>query len=761
MVQISWKGASFTLLETPALATILKLTDGIAVENDSLRLTFPLTDGLIGGYTLHGRKGDRFRLAATVDPVAEISYRTGDGSTLTERVTAASYEMDRRGSDCILRLESEFHDSDGVRWSFCAEFYVPDQGPRVMVTGRLSASRPRHLIAFRCPFVRIEDDAKRPKRTAAVFPGLDWVIRGEASSSPETAPSPFHRRHVPHPYKITVPAMAVAQPGLVVGLTWDPLQVWDGERVEAAAHRYPTAVFESPNFTEGTPSHLLGLFLPSVPKFVDEGELAAARPYQMTPGREITLECTLFVHDSSDPLDAVREYLNLSGLIPPPPKARDYKESLELDLETYLRRAWSPQHASWAHSSSTEEKWTFYSEYVALALWRASLFAKDSKLKKEMRECVEQAINAHGGVSGLSLAYFRGGFDAELDLAKGQLDKLVQGQQSDGGWAAEKDPLGRKREHSLVGLTGQHAAGLLRSALLTGDAHHLEAGIKAIRFLDAFDRPCGLRVWDVHENAPDLLAAAHLISAYLDEHTLTGNPARIERAVHWAWAGLPFIYLWHAHNRDVMRYATVPFFAVTSMDHKPWFGVAAQWNGLTYARELFRIARHDRSMRWHRIGRAITLCAMQLQKEDKAQKGFYPDAFNLVDGREYYPLSLNPQLITRNVLHLLGEDIEPRCEVVPRQEKRVRLATVAQMFAIRSSPHQLVVRLGYHADETCYLTLAECEKPSQVRFGDDVLEEIDHLADAGCAWHYDGERGLSIIRLRFRQPEEVLEFRFF
>ncbi|MFH1732473.1 MAG: hypothetical protein ABIF82_12600 [Planctomycetota bacterium] len=742
------------------MATILKLTDGIAVENDSLRLTFPLAEGLIGHCLLHGRKGDRFQLAATADPVAEISYRTGDGSTLTERITAASYEMDRRGSDCILRLESEFHDTDGVRWSFSAEFYVPDQGPRVTVTGRLSANRPRHLVAFRCPFLRIDDDPKRSKRKAAIFPGLDWVVGDEQSSSAETAPSPFHRRHVPHPYKITVPAMAVAQDGLVTGITWDPLQVWDGERVASAAHRYPTAVFESPNFTEGTPSHLMGLFLPSVPKFVDEGSLAAARPYQMTPGREISLECNLFVHDSSDVVDAVREHLNLSGLIPPPPKPRDYKESLELDLETYLNRAWSAKQAGWAHSSSSEEKWTFYSEFVALALWRASLFAKDAKLKTRMRECVESAINAHGGVGGLPLAYFRGGFDTELELAKGQLDKLERVQQADGGWAAEKDPAGRKREKSLAGLTAQHAAKLLRSALLTGDRGHLDAGIRAIRFLDGVDRPCGLRVWDVHENAPDLLAVAHLIAACLDEHLLTGNPARLERAIYWAWAGLPFVFLWHAHDRDIMRYATVPFFAVTRMDKKPWFGVAAQWNGLSYARELFHVARHDRSMRWHRVARAITLCAMQLQKDEGNQKGFYSDAYNLVDGRDYYPLGLNPQLITRNVLHLLGEDIEPRCEVVPWQEKRVRVATVAQMLAIRSSPRQLIVRLGYHAKETCYLTLAECDKPSQVQFGEQPLDEIDDVADARRAWHYDEERGLTIVRLRFRQPEEVLEFRF-
>jgi len=743
------------------MATIFKLKDGIAVENDSLRITFPLADGMIGRYSLYGRKGDGFELAATVAPISEISYRTKDGVAVTEKVAATGYEMDRRGADCILRLESEFHDTDAVRWSLNVEFYVPDQGPRVTITSRLATSRPRQLLAFQGPFLRVP---ATPQRTAALFPGLDWVVGNERSSTPVTAPPPFDRRHVPHPYKITVPVMALAKDGMVIGLAWDPLQVWDGERVESVAHRYPAAVFASPDFTTAADSHLMGLFLPSVPKFVDEGALSAARPYEMTPGREIRLECNAFVLDSPNIPDSIREYLNVCGLIPPPPKTRDYKENLELDIETYLDRAWSPAHSAWAHSSSTEEKWTFYSELVALSLWRASLFARDEKLKRRMRESVELAISAHGGMSGLSMAYFRGGFGNELSLAKGRLDKLVRSQQSDGGWAADDGVLGRKHEKSLVGVTAEHAAKLLRSALLTGDAGHLDAGIKAIRLLDQHDRPCGLRVWDVDETAPDLLAVAHLVAAYLDEYLITGNPGRLDRAVYWAWAGLPFVCLWHAQDRDVMRYATVPFFAVTRMDKKPWFGVAAQWNGLTYARELLRVARYDRSTQWHRIGRAITLCAMQLQKTAKDGQpglvGFYPDAYNFVDGRDYYPLCLNPQLITCNVLSLLGEDIEPTCEVVPWHEKRARIGTVAHVLAIRSSPHQLFLRLGYHAGETCYVTLAHCDRPEQVRFRDEKLEHVDNLADTSAAWYHDEERGLTVIRLKFTQPGEVLDFRF-
>jgi hypothetical protein len=746
------------------MATIRKLIDGIAIENDAIRVTFPLEDGRITRYSVYGRRDESYQLGGTISPISQVTYLASDGSACTEKVVAAGYEMDRRGADCILRLESEFHDVDGVRWSTSLEFYVPDHGPRVTVTSRLATSRPRQLLGFRGPFVRVPNEEQSGVKRTGLFPGLDWVVGDEPSSSEVTAPSPFSDRYVPHPYKVTVPVMTIAQEGLVVGITWDPLQVWDGEHVESAAHRYPSAVFSSPDTVGGSHAHLMGLFVPSVPKFVDENTLTASRPYEMTPGREIKLECNVFVRQSEHATDGIQEYVRLCGLIPPPPKVRDYKESLELDIETYLDRAWSPKHAGWAHSSGTDEKWTFYSELVALALWRASLFAKDKDLKRRIRDSVEEGVSAHADTSGLSMAYFRGGFNEELSLAKGQLDKLMKTQQADGGWAPDDDVSGRRRGRSLVGVSAENASKLLRSGLLTGDRDHLNAGTRAVRFLDQFDRPDGLRIWDVHESAPDLLAATHLLAANLDLYLISGTPGRLERAVYWAWAALPFVYLWHAHDRDVMRYATVPYFAVTQMDKKPWFGVAAQWNGLIYAHELFRLSRYDRRMRWHRLGRAITMCGVQMQKTGKAGTtglvGFYPDAYNVVDGRDYYPLCLNPQLITRNVLNLLGEPVEPTCEVVPWREHRCRVATVAHILAIRSSPRQLMVRLGYHKGETCYVTLADSEEPSEVRLGDQRIERVEQLAHASRAWTRDVDNGLTIVRIAFSNPEEMLEFRF-
>jgi hypothetical protein len=47
----------------------------------------------------------------------------------------------------------------------------------------------------------------------------------ESSATTNAAPS-LAARSAPHPYKITVPLMALSAAGAAVGLWWDPLQLW-------------------------------------------------------------------------------------------------------------------------------------------------------------------------------------------------------------------------------------------------------------------------------------------------------------------------------------------------------------------------------------------------------------------------------------------------------------------------------------------------------------------------------------------------------
>jgi hypothetical protein len=79
--------------------------------------------------------------------------------------------------------------------------------------------------------------------------------------------------------------MGVQQGSLCVGLLWDVHQLWDGENDRMSA------VFASPDWFEDHNSHLMGVFVPSVPKWVKENERTAdpETPYELPAGRELLI----------------------------------------------------------------------------------------------------------------------------------------------------------------------------------------------------------------------------------------------------------------------------------------------------------------------------------------------------------------------------------------------------------------------------------------------------------------------------------------
>ena len=51
--------------------------------------------------------------------------------------------------------------------------------------------------------------------------------------------------------------------------------------------------------------------------------------------------------------------------------------------------------------------------------------------------------------------------------------------------------------------------------------------------------PRGAQTWEVPLHTPDILASAHLVSAYTLGYELSGDPALLDRAKYWAWTGVP------------------------------------------------------------------------------------------------------------------------------------------------------------------------------------------------------------------------------
>jgi hypothetical protein len=104
-------------------------------------------------------------------------------------------------------------------------------------------------------------------------------------------------------------------------------------------------------------------------------------------------------------------------------------------------------------------------------------------------------------------------------------------------------------------------------------------------------------------------------------------------AKHWAWTGVPFVYLDNPVDRPAGQYATIAVLGATNWVAPNWMGLPVQWCGLVYADALYRLAPHDPQSHWKQIADGITISGI-LQSwahdsSDTQRRGLLPDSFSL------------------------------------------------------------------------------------------------------------------------------------
>ena len=225
---------------------------------------------------------------------------------------------------------------------------------------KLSCDKPAQLLAFDGPMLYALD------RTEAIFPGLEWLVGDEVSSnSLDIAEDHADRiRYVVHPNMITIPAVGLTGPSATVGLLWDVHQRWDGNRDR------PSAVFASPDRFQNQRSHLVGLFLPTVPEFVDRNQREAARPYELKANKPLRLEANVIADAAArSPLAVIDRWVQTQGVPEPAPLPHgSYEREIEFSMLAYLQSLWLPESKQW---------WTTKGNAVMSATGRPRSFVAD------------------------------------------------------------------------------------------------------------------------------------------------------------------------------------------------------------------------------------------------------------------------------------------------------------------------------------------------------------------------------------------------
>ena len=595
-------------------------------------------------------------------------------------------------------------------------------------TARLSSTVNAHLYQFRFPDWRIGDGSFGERKDEALFPGLEYLLGEERSSGEENAAPPHHLRFAPHPYKITIPMMAVRWRNWLIGMHWNAQQSWSG------VLQAPNALFLSPNWLEHGAHHRFALWVPTIPRWADENTLQAREPFRLLKSESVQLSATLFIRsDARDISEAIEVYLQHYGMPFPPAPQRNDAAALTLSLRGLLN-SWDSNQRAWRHTNTGP---VFYDPLVALGLWvLAHRLPPDDRERARAVQQVREAVEAIAPESmGWEMAFYLGRLPRLLNHWKQATEALLRAQRSDGSWAwqpaSERHKIFGKQGDTSSGHTGEHAARVGSYALGTLDPDALKSLQRALQFLEKQRRPEGAQTWELPLHVPDVLAAPHCINAFLNAYEATGEARYLKQARLWALRGIPFIYLWRAPDRPIMLGASIPVFGVTWLSQQPWFGVAVQWNGLVYAHALYRLAEYDTSIEWRRLADTLTLCAVQQQEwvteRYPSDEGFYPDAFSITRGTEEYHWDINPRLIPPCLVRKSGSALEPITRVVHVNGRAIAI-TAPGLKSIKLEGDRLQIQIEPFAPlPALFVLISDLKDVEQVLLDGQPLSQVSDM----------------------------------
>ena len=740
------------------------VTDSCAkIGADKVRLRAPAHSKTreYGPLVIEVRRGDEWRRVGALPACGALTTKDNVHRELPwGRVTVAN-----GGAKSALVFTAVHQEPNGVRWTSTAEYRLVEETDRVAMTHTLRCDREGSFCRYDGPVLRVGDGTFGSKKFEALFPGLEYLSADEESSSDRDILPPGDLRAIPDPRRICIPTMAITSPEHdLVALLWDNEQKWLEDNDQ------PTAVFASPNLIEsGDPrlgpadftaersgnNHLMGLFAPSIPKFLEENELFAREPISVGPSDAITLRSMLLVCPDAEVLDAVSEWLEWAQPVPIGNPPKSLREHYELSVRAFEEILYTPGKG-WTGVKGWDP-----GPNPATAL--AYIYLAEQLQRPDLRQTAIERIGAHrdiqlalhiGSVSGAVQGTRRGGFAA------------LGRREADGNWVfrpTEKTASLGEAGDTNVGMAAASVRQILRCAAQSADPVLLEEGLKGLEWMRQWRVPRGAQVWEIPLHAPDILASGHCCSAYLWGYRLTGDESYLEDAVYWARTGLPFVYFWQTtvEGLEPMRGGSIPIFGATFYVGS-WFGRLVQWCGLEYAAALLELASYDDSHDWTTIARDITVSGWRQQQEKEGYEGLYPDSWSMLTGAISWGLMLGPLRLVDNQLALDGYFPNGDVRLFRRGDALVSLLGPGEFENVSAGvpgdgtkitdlpdgPFDLEFKHHFRNNPNCYLALVGVTEPQSVEVDGTPLQRVADLDSVQQGWTWSRSMPGLVLRLQ-------------
>ena len=470
----------------------------------------------------------------------------------------------------------------------------------------------------------------------AVLSGVEYLEKGEHSSSKADHETAAHLRFSPDPLKMTMPFMGIITDRCSFGLLWDnPLNT----RVQ----------FATPDFLEGKQpgdplQNRMGLFGAKV-----KGVLRIGPAYN-----EETIE------------DAILWAVNKRGVPPLPPAPRSLEAQQKLNLAG-LMESELYKDGKWAHAIIPGMTLFPYTNSADCA---STVWQLTGKLPDGSRDY------ARGGahLENPSVYFLTGSAQRWLDMINNDANGIRRSQQADGSFLYNGKYLKGHWDNKASGHCGEKVYRLYEHYRYTGNEESLAAALKGTDFLNTFRVPRGAQTWELSLHTPDIMGSAWCCLANVRAFEATGKDEYLQQAKRWAISGLPFVYQWETplagKDKPVMLYATTPVLGATDWVAPDWIGLPVQWCGLDYAEALFLLAPHDPTFDWQTIAEGILIAGEQMQYEKEPSIGLLPDSWTM-KSQNPNPADINPVVLERLRRRAKGELAALDVQISPDGKTRV------------------------------------------------------------------------------------------
>ncbi|MDP8246187.1 MAG: hypothetical protein P9L94_19040 [Candidatus Hinthialibacter antarcticus] len=739
-----------------------KVPGAFEMNADDWRARFVLADGGAQAIELSAKVGAQWRSAAWSPDLGTVKTQTHRGETHT--LTVAGLKPVQSDASSI-QFETKWRDKDGVHWRYSLEARrIKSPVDVLQFDVALQGDGGRLLYLSGPEFYPGERSFGRSK-DLALLPGVEYLDRYAVSSSDEVARPPVRDHYRPHPYKITIPLMALTQDNLLISLLWPPKYPWSRNEQTLS----PT--FAVPNCFDEQNNHRFGVFAPSVPNYVLENADAAHEPYIIQPGETVRLQYAMYLTESNDPIDAIDAWTALyqrSELPQPMQPPRSYEDAIRVSREAYMTTCWDETKTGWGHCAG----WAASPSGGMLALLDFDRFLtgdNDAALSQRI-ETVRNHILETQGEAGLAspagchvmfeeAAFYWGVVEQSLPGWKRAAQRLANAQDLDGSWGfgpnkPEQKDLGEAGE-VVSGTIAPNAMRLLRYARISGDVNAAWTGFKALKALNALRVPRGSQGWECPLAAADVMVCGYAARANLDAYRITNQRAYLDEAVYWARAGLAFHYLWELDDRPLQRYATIPIFGTTFFTHS-WRGVPVQWCGLVYSYALQELAPFDDRYDWRMIAEGIINSALWQQLTDGPYAGTLPDSYGdyCLTARGAY---INPENIMTNLHALHGNSLDIETAFFEKAAPDAqRVSANAAISDPKRDGGKLSFSLSSTPGRTTSILIAPLpQKPESIYLNGEALQMKSDSDQSGW-WLYQEDGKHLIITIKQQMQTDVI-----